>query len=168
MNQSKLRSWLEIIGNFSVVAGLIFVAFQINQSTILVRAELGSISYDRLVAVDQTFVNENFARVWAMSHENPEDLTLAEMIQLDGYLTSFMDFLESEIFLYGLDIYEGSIELVIPFYSQTITSNRFASAWWSESKSVFSNDLVDLIDTEVANPSTNLDIERFQRIMSRL
>jgi hypothetical protein len=168
MNQTRLRDWLEIVGIFSVVAGLILVAFQINQSSFLVRAELGSNAYDRMVSVDQTFIDANFAEVWAKSYEQPEDLTFAEMIQLEGYLTSLLDYLESEKWLYDLDIYEGSIDLLIPYFVGPIIGNRFATAWWAETKSIFDRDLADKIDQQIANSSVNFDIERYQRIRSRL
>jgi hypothetical protein len=57
VNQTNSRDWLMIIGNFSVVAGLILVAFQINQSSYLVRAEIGSNSYNRLVENDRMMLD---------------------------------------------------------------------------------------------------------------
>ena len=57
MNQVRSRDWLQIIGNFSVVAGLVLVAIQINQTSHLVRAELGSNASDRYLAVNQIFTD---------------------------------------------------------------------------------------------------------------
>ena len=169
MSEPEPRDWLAIVGNFSVVAGLILVAFQINQSSHLVRAELGSISFDRLISIDQIYTDASFAEVWAKSHEQPEDLTLAEMVQLDGFLLSYLDFLEAENFLYDLDIYKGSIDVAIPSYVGVISGNRFAMAWWAETKWMYGPYMADLIDQQIANPSDEkLDIERYRRIMSRL
>jgi hypothetical protein len=53
MARPKSRDWLQIIGNPSVVGGLALVALQLNQSTFLMRAELGSSSYDRVLAANQ-------------------------------------------------------------------------------------------------------------------
>jgi hypothetical protein len=85
MSQTKSRDWLVVIGNFSVVAGLILVAFQINQSAFLVRAEIGASSYNRLVENHRVTVDASFAAVWAKSLEQPANLTITEMIQLDGF-----------------------------------------------------------------------------------
>ena len=171
MSQTKSRDWLVIIGNFSVVAGLILVAFQINQSTFLVRAEIGTSSYDRLVENDRVTVDPSFAEVWAKSLEQPENLTISEMIQLDGYLYSLINSLEGDQWLYDIGIYEGSNEDLLAYTSGFISSNRFAMSWWTEVKSKYQQYqpiLVEEIDRQISSVQVENGVERFKRIQSRL
>ena len=167
MSQTKSRDWLAVIGNFSVVAGLILVAFQINQSAFLVRAEIGSSSYNRLVESHRVAVNASFADVWAKSLEQPENLTITEMIQLDGYLYSLIDALEGDQWLYDIGIYEGSNEDLLSYTSGLISSNRFAMSWWTEVKSEYKRYqpvLVDEIDRYLSSRQLKNGVERLKRI----
>ena len=171
MSQTRSRDWLVVIGNFSVVAGLILVAFQINQSAFLVRAEIGTSSYNRLVESDRVIVDPSFAEVWAKSLEQPENLTITEMIQLDGYLYSLIDLLEGDQWLYDIGIYEGSNEDLLAYTSGFIASNRFAMSWWTEMKSEYGRYqpvLVDEIDRHISSLQVKNGVERFKRIQSRL
>lgn len=79
MKASKISEWLQVIGSFGVLAGLILVALQIQQNTVLVRAELVSNASDAWINIDASKQSENFASVLAKSIVNPQELTpLAE------------------------------------------------------------------------------------------
>jgi hypothetical protein len=171
VSQTKSRDWLVIVGNFGVVVGLILVAFQINQSSYLVRAEIGSNSYNRLVENDRMTLDPGFAEVWAKSLEQPESLTTSEMIQLDGYLHALIDSLEGDEWLYDIGIYEGSNDDYLTYTCRLIGGNRFALSWWTEMKSEyrdFQPVLVEKIDKLLANAPFEEDLERLKRIQSRL
>ncbi len=169
MNQVKSRDWLQIVGNFSVVAGLILVAFQVNQSSHFVRAELGMQGTERYLMVDQILADASFAEVWAKSYEHPEDLTLAEMIQIEGYLKSLLSNLDGDNWLYELQIYEGTVDdYSIPWVADTIGDNRFAMAWWAESKSDYTPEIIGKLDQYLAGQTSHFHIDRYERIKSRL
>jgi hypothetical protein len=171
MSQTESRDWLVVIGNFSVVAGLILVAFQINQSAFLVRAEIGTSTYNRLVENDRATMDPSFAEVWAKSLEQPENLTITEMIQLDGYLNSLINSLEGDQWLYDIGIYEGSNEDLLAYTSGFISSNRFAMSWWTEVRSEYQKYqpvFVEEIDRQISGVQIENGVERFKRIQSRL
>ena len=171
MSRTESRDWLVIIGNFSVVAGLILVAFQINQSAFLVRAEIGSNSYNRLVENDRVTVDQSFAEVWAKSLEQPENLTISEMIQLEGYLNSLINSLEGDEWLYDIGIFEGTNEDLLSYTSGIISSNRFAMSWWTETRpehQKYQPVLVEKIDRQISGVPCESDVERLKRIQSRL
>ena len=169
MNQVKSRDWLQIAGNFSVVAGLLLVAFQINQSSHFVRAELGMHGTERYLMANQIAVDARFAEVWAKSYEHPADLTLAEIIEIEGYLRSICGNLDGDNWLYQLQIYEGSVDAEsVPHVANIIGGNKFAMAWWDESKSDYGAAIVGKVDQHIANQSSDFRIRRYERIKSRL
>lgn len=168
MAQPKSRDWLQIVGNLSVVAGLALVALQLNQSAHLMRAELGSSSYDRVLAANHMIVDGELAAVWAKTYEAPTELTLTEMVRLDGYLDSLVDNVEAEHWLLGLGIFEGSIEEMVSIYAGIISGNKFAMSWWLEAKSNYPPDLVAQFDRHINNAAHPVDIDRYRRIKSRL
>jgi hypothetical protein len=171
VSQTNSRDWLMIIGNFSVVAGLVLVAFQINQSSYLVRAEIGSNSYNRLVENDRMMLDPNLAEVWAKSLTQPENLKVSEMVQLDSYLYALIDSIEGDEWLYDIGIYEGSNDDYVAYTSSLISGNRFALSWWTEMKSEyqeFQPGLVEKIDRQISGVPLENHVERFKRIQSRL
>ena len=169
MNQAKSRDWLQIVGNFSVVAGLILVALQINQSSNFVRAELGMHGTERYLMVDQILADASFAAVWAKSYEHPADLTLAEIIQIEAYLKSLLSNLDGDNWLYELQIYEGSTDdESVPYVANIIGGNKFAMAWWDESKSDYTPEIIGKLDQYLANQTSYFRIQRYERIRSRL
>jgi hypothetical protein len=167
MSATKSRDWIQIAGNFSVVAGLVLVAFQINQSSYLVRAELGSNSYSQAVSIEQLAVDPELAEVLAKSLERPEDLTVSEMIQLEGYFNSLVIQLAGDNWLYELDIFEGSLDEDLPYFVAAIGGNRFALSWWIEVRQTYPPAFVERVDTQLANPPFKIDIDRYRRIQSR-
>ena len=168
MDQVKSRDWLQIAGNFSVVAGLVLVAYQINQSAYFVRAELGMHGTERYLMADQIVADTGFAEVWAKSYEHPEDLTLADMIQLEAYLTSLLGNLDGDNWLWELQIYEGTVDENIPHIANILGGNKFAMAWWDESKTDYVPEIVSKLDQHLANQPSHFRIERYERIKSRL
>jgi hypothetical protein len=168
MDQVKSRDWLQIAGNFSVVAGLILVAYQINQSAHFVRAELGMQGTERYLMADQIVADTGFAEVWARSYENPEDLTLADMIQLEAYLTSLLGNLDGDNWLWELQIYEGTVDENIPHIGNILGGNKFAMSWWDEFKTDYAPEIVSKLDQHLANQPSHFRIDRYKRIKSRL
>ena len=103
----------------------------------------------------------------AKAIENPANLTLAEMLEMDGYLFTYIDQLQRRGALYelglGTDVgglVRGSIE---EFFG-----NEFAQAWWEESKFRFDDEFIEIVEREMQNVSPNQDVEFFGRIASRL
>ena len=78
--------WLQITANFSLLAGLLLVGFQIKQASDLQKIQIfrdESISY---IATEAAIAGENAARIWAKSIESPENITLEEARILESIL----------------------------------------------------------------------------------
>ena len=106
MKAGKIGEWLQVIGSFGVIFGLILVALQIQQNTVLVRAELVSNASDAWINIDASKQSENFASVLAKSIVNPQELTTAEILELDGYLFTYIDQLDRDRDLYNLGVFD--------------------------------------------------------------
>ena len=168
MKKSRSRDWLQILGHFSVVAGLLLVAYQIHQSSHFIRAELGSNATDRYLAVNQILANPDMAAVWAKSHAYPENLTLEEMVHLEGYLSSLVANLIAEAWLYDLEIYEPALDHAIPYFADIIGGNKFAVAWWAETKVSVPPHIVEKMDKRMASVAAHYDLKRYERMRSQL
>lgn len=168
MQLGKLGDWLHMMASFGVLAGLIMVGLQIQQNTVWVRAEMASSFADAWMDIDSSKQDGAFAAVLAKSIEQPEDLTLAEMIQLDGYYFTYLDQLERERQLGGLEVSEDSIDRLIAATLPHFFGNAYAQAWWAESKFKLSDDLEEIVDREIAKISADHDQDYYARIRARL
>ena len=84
MTSEKLVKWLQILGNFGLIAGLGLVALQIQQNTDIAKAQM--ISDDRavLVALKIAVIGENPAVALSKAMDSPDELTTEDMIVLDN------------------------------------------------------------------------------------
>ncbi len=168
MKATKISEWLQVIGSFGVLAGLILVALQIQQNTVLVRAELVSNASDAWINIDASKQSESFASVLAKSIVKPQELTAAEILELDGYLFTYIDQLDRDRDLYNLGVFGTPPEALVRGSLSDYFGNEFARAWWAETKWKFELDIVEAIDREMENISVSQDIDYIERIKSRL
>ncbi len=168
MKAGKISEWLQVIGNFGVLAGLILVAVQIQQNTVLVRAELLSNEWDAWISIDASKQSERFASVLAKSIVNPQELNAAEILELDGYFFTYIDQLIRDRELYDLGVFDTPLETQISGSLSDYFGNQFARVWWEETKWKFSLDIVEIIDREMEKISVTQDIDYIERIKATL
>ena len=168
MKVGKISEWLQVIGSFGVLAGLILVALQIQQNTVLVRAELISNDSDAWISIDASKQSERFASVLAKSIVNPQELNAAEILELDGYFFTYIDQLIRDRELYDLGVFDNPMESLVRGSLSDYFGNEFARAWWAETKWKFSLDIVETIDKEMVGISVTQDIDYIERIQARL
>jgi hypothetical protein len=157
----------ETLGVLAVVGGMVMVAVELYQNSKLVEAQLASDEYAAWVEIDASKQGESFAEVLAKAIERPEDLTLAEMVELDGYLYTYLDLPWRRKALHSLGIGEAVPEEVAGTIDDYF-GNRFARAWWEETKFKYREEMIEIIEREMQNVSPDQHLEFFGRIGSRL
>src|SRR5687767_10385273 len=89
------RDIVEATGMISVVAGLVLVAYQINQATSIASAQARAEYSAGWRSVDSTRQSERFAEVLAKSIYYPNQLTPGEILELDAYYIGILDQIQS-------------------------------------------------------------------------
>ena len=84
MKSDRFVAWLQVLGNFGLIAGLGLVAIQIQQNTDITRAQMISEDRSLAIALHLAMLGENPAETVAKSIDSPDRLTTEEMIVLDG------------------------------------------------------------------------------------
>ena len=138
---SRLRNTLEFISIAAIVGGLVLVAYQIQQSTQIARAEIRSNYASSWIEIDTNRQDESLAAVLTKSLEEPASLTLSEMIQLDGYYSGVIDQMYSAYVNFENGLRTGDYEdLKLTFNSiaSTYFGSRYSQAWWSEHRKSWS------------------------------
>ena len=165
---SKVYYWLQAIGGFSVLAGLLLVAFQIKQNTDLMHAQLNSDAWNEWISIDASKQDGEFAKTLAKSIESPGDLTLSEFLEMDGYLFTYVDQLSRDRELYELGVFNAPLEVLVAESAHDYFGNQFSRVWWEETKWKFRPDVVQALDKHIPAIPLNQDIEYYRRIMQKL
>ena len=90
MDITKLNVWLGVVANLSVIAGIVFLGFELRQTSDAVRANtVQSMSVEQ-AEFNRIFTNPDIANLVVNAQENGYDsLSSAEEIQLRGLNNSF-------------------------------------------------------------------------------
>ena len=131
------RSWVEVGSVLALLGGLALVAAQIKQSTDITRIQLATSVTQNWRTVDGTRQSEEFASVLAKSIEQPQDLTLAEFLELDAYYLGVVDQFAALALHLESGYRESTLENVYANNAQLYFGNSFAQAWAARH---FSND----------------------------
>ncbi len=138
MNSEKLKFWSTLIANLGVILGLLFLILEIRQSSSIAvtqtRMEFASGWRD----VDSARQDASFAALLAKSYDNPEALSIAEVIQLDGYYWGVVDQMLSAQVAWNSGVRDGSFAVSAEQVAATYFRSRFAQAWWQHVRDGFS------------------------------
>ncbi len=168
MNWEAVQAIAELAAATAVLLSLGYLAIQIRQNTVLVRAQLESDATAGWIEIDASKQSEGFAEVLAKAIEAPNDLTLGEMVELDGYLFTYIEQLVRHRRQLELGLTDRPLEDLIASSIYDFFGNRYAQAWWAVTSHKWSPSLVATIDRHLASVSPDQDREYYDGIRARL
>ena len=163
-----MSKWLTTLTNIAVLAGLVLVAYEINQNTDLARTSLvndGS-------AVDNEFglglMGDRIAEVIAVSAECPEKMSYADFVAMDAYLYTAINavYRNYEVAKWGL-FSQSDWKSEAGAYAYWYLGDAFNRAWWEESKTYFDLEFSSYVDEQLAIGGKDME-ETWKRLRSRL
>lgn len=136
----SIRDIVETTGVFAVVAGLLLVAYQINQATSIASAQARADYSAGWRSVDGTRQSENFGEVLAKSIYHPNELTAGEILELDGYYTGILDQLMTAQINWEAGVRESDWRIALHSVARSYFGNEYSHAWWDIAKEGFATD----------------------------
>lgn len=133
----RTKQIVEAAGVLSVVAGLLLVAYQINQANNFASAQARAEFSAGWRSVDSTRQSDNFADVLAKSIYHPNELTPGEILELDAYYTGVLDQIQSAKANWEAGIRSSHWQVTVDFLAPTYFGNEFARSWWKFSKAEY-------------------------------
>ncbi len=153
MKSERLNSWLQIASNFGLIAGLVLVAVQIQQTRDLTRLQM---QLDRLAVYQQQelgLLGEEPGIAWAKSIRDPTSLSDTEVKSIDSYLISQLNHLDWLATMENAGLEEiGALERSVRTNAWFFFGNPFAKRWWVSVRDPgeWDPDLVRLLDAQIA------------------
>jgi hypothetical protein len=143
---------------------LLFVGLQLQQDRDLARAELGSDANEFMRLVDLGMSDPDIGQVWAKMLVSPQDLTVAEMVQVDGILRSAYTMMLRECYLVTMEVFTECQSLA-GVVARNYFSNEYAQTWWRQSfkpDDYSSDDIINAIITSVDSAGNKALHERIK------
>jgi hypothetical protein len=117
---------IEAAGLLSVVAGLLLVAYQINQANNFASAQARAEFSAGWRSVDATRQSDNFAEVLAKSIYYPNELAPGEILELDAYYTGVIDQIQSAKANWEAGVRGSHWQVTVDFLAPTYFGNEFS------------------------------------------
>lgn len=136
MNSEKMGNWLQILGNFGLIAGLVLVAVQIQQNTTATEAQMISEAIAARNEFQLAIVGEDAAEALAKAIDDPANLTTKELIVLKNLqMANYIHRVRNErIIELGYSTLRGPSDLSNATVYEYL-GNSFGMAWWQETSS---------------------------------
>ena len=85
MSSAKLNNWLNIVAAIGVIAGLVLVAYELNQNTKLAHAEYYRDNYRMWMDVSAVEIESDINDVFIRSIVDPESLAPRDLLDLNSW-----------------------------------------------------------------------------------
>ena len=138
MSNFRISHWLSLAANFGVIVGIAFVVFEIRQNSDIATAQMRLDYAAGWRSIDEQRQNEAFALVFAKSILRPDELSLSEIIQMDGYYLGVVDQMLSAYTVSRSGLGSGQFQDVAGQVAKDYLSNAYAQAWWQQSRQAWS------------------------------
>jgi len=154
-----LGSLGEFVGAIGVVISLIYLARQMSQNTISVRAaSFNSMTENSIRLLENTFRDGDFANFLHRAEGDPSSLSPDERVRWDAYMTAVYRHFGNLVYQYRVGVLD---EQMWQSYRETLKQHlsiRSWLTWFEQNKGSFSRSLVEL----VAEATQELEAEGFE------
>jgi hypothetical protein len=127
----RLSGWLQIVANLGLIAGLVLVAVEIQQTRDLARVQLqveGTLAFQQ---VEIAMLGESPAEAWARSILDPDSLSPMEVKIVDSWLIHQVNQWRRTAFMEAEGLAEpGATERKVRENAWFYFGNPFAKRWW--------------------------------------
>jgi len=153
MKSINWKDIAELIGTAAILFGLFLVYEEIQQNSVMVRAEMSSETSENLSALDQLILDPDLASVYLKSQDDPENLTKVERMQVNMILQSVLRQYRRECYYRSIGVFR-ECHTVPRDTALKYFGSRYGRAFW---KTVRNNmvgpDIAKIIDKVLAETS---------------
>ena len=174
MRTSRVNDWLQLLASMGVLAGLSLVAYELHQDNVLARAEAVRAVDAGWETISISEYESDIGEIRAKSLAEPENLTLAEIFKLNGYLIAMQTQYDRLLEMDDAGLWIDSGDLVDdPAYQiadafNIYLDNRFGRIWYIENRSWMDPVIVEIWDREMQRSANEKSSDLTERIMEKL
>ena len=157
----SLNRWLTLFANLGIVAGLILVAFQLEQASRFADAEQTNTEFAFTFGVYDAALGEALPEIWARAQNNAENLTQSEVSLVDTYLQRAIgaQILERVQSTRGIGTDQQNVQGEAQIFVGRFLGNETALRWWQLRRKQYEPmipSFVEAVDSIVADRGPEL------------
>jgi hypothetical protein len=142
-----LSQTIQTLANLGVLAGIIFLAFEIRQNTAMTRAQITQSRADTAVAFAEAYFNSDYLPVIREKVIQGEALSVEDVERYDGYLRAALRNQDNNLQQYR----QGLLSDNIPRNARLVAlalllDDSHGLSYWERSKSTFSDEFIEFVD----------------------
>ena len=145
MDTDKVNRWLTLSANVGVIAGLILVAVQINQYTLITKAQIINDYYLADMELELAMMGDNPAGSWIKAIYTPNDLTNEDAAVVDRYFNYGLVQIQRLEKMHELGLAEDDWEDRFD-YLRWHLGNEVGRRWWAYLKEGYPEDFAQSVD----------------------
>jgi hypothetical protein len=153
VDSDRVTRWLTLAANIGVIVGIVFLVLEMRQNSAIATAQVRLEYAAGWRSVDESRQDESFSEVFTKSIENPEELSLNEVVQLDAYYSGILDQMLSAQTAWTAGLRDAPFAEVAKIVGAIYFSNEFARSWWTQVRSDWSsppgNEFQEIMDEAI-------------------
>jgi hypothetical protein len=138
VDSDRVTRLLTLAANIGVIVGIVFLVLEMRQTSAIATAQVRLEYSAGWRSVDGSRQDESFSEVITKSIENPEELSLSEVIRLDAYYSGILDQMLSAHTARVAGLVDGPFSEVANTVGVMYFSDEFARTWWKQVRSDWS------------------------------
>jgi hypothetical protein len=168
LNLERLGSWLTVLANVGVIAGLVLLAVELRQNSQIVRAEAVASLLAGQSSAETAFMGDDTAAAMATALTTPEALRDDEILQMWAYLNTTVISAEQIYSMYALGLATQEDRQSAAKKAADWISFPFGRIWWGEMKTNFPRRLTTDIDSALLELDPDYLLKQFEGMKHRL
>lgn len=149
----SLNRWLTLIANVGIVAGLVLVAFQLQQAALFADADQTNAEFIQVAGAQDIALADALPDAWARARINATDLTEIEISLVDTYLNRVItnQLVEQLQASRGIGVFNVAEEAV--GFVEFFLGNETGLRWWQvrrEQLRMFLPQFTQAVDSRIA------------------
>lgn len=164
VDTDRVARFLTLAANIGVIIGIAFLVLEMQQTSDIAKAQIRLDYSAGWRSVDASRQDEAFSRVFTKSIENPQALSLNELVQLDAYYSGVLDQMLSAHTARVAGLADGPLSEIADVVGATYFSNEFARSWWKQVRAYWAappgNEFQEIMDQAIISG----ELGRAQRI----
>jgi hypothetical protein len=168
MKSSDLNSYIQTAAALFGIFGLFLLGYEVRQTNLLATQQAVSSNWENWIGMSESRIESGISKTIAKAMTNHDELTLAEKIDLDEYLQTFIYVYSHDYFVLRWTSRELANEILeeLSDEAEQVFSGRFSRAWFEVNKSWIDPAVAEAIERGIRDTPIGFDREYYERIDS--
>ena len=165
MKKLDLNQSVSLIANLGVIAGIVFLGYEMRQNTIAVRSAAAQGIQDQIAAIYELSLSETMGGVVGKALNTPYELTVVEVSRAHGFFTTFTRMLQNLHFQVSEGAYDAELADGHWQEMRNLLESPGYRLFWDTQKHVYATEFREFVDDEVMSRESTTELDFVDTIL---